>query len=77
VQTVRLPLGEYAKVLWGIVASCAIGCGVGFGVDLALPHASDLVRLIAIGGGALATMALLFVFWLKLTPGAIARSLRS
>jgi hypothetical protein len=63
--------------VWGIVASCAIGCGVGFGVQHLLPvDVSDWTRLIAIGGSALATIAVLFVYWQKLTPRSIAASLR-
>lgn len=75
-HTIQLPLGEYLRATWGIVASCAIGCGVGFGVDHLLMDAGDWLRLVAIGGSALLTMGLLFVYWQKLTPRAIARSLR-
>ena len=76
IQTIELPIREYLRATWGIVASCAIGCGVGFGVDRLLVDAGAWLRLVAIGGSALLTMGLLFVYWQKLTPSALARSLR-
>jgi O-antigen/teichoic acid export membrane protein len=75
-HTVRLPVREYLQASWGIIASCGIGCAVGFGVDLALPHAGDLVRLVAIGGSALVATGLLLVYWQHLTPRSISTSLR-
>lgn len=76
IHTVKLPVREYVAALWGIVVSCLIGCGVGFGVDWLLASSDEAVRLIAVGGSALATIAVLFVYWQKLTPRAIAASLR-
>ena len=76
IHTIKLPVGEYVRALWGIVASCGIGCGVGFGVDYLLADASDSIRLIGIGGSALVTIGVLFVYWLGLTPKAVAASLR-
>jgi putative flippase GtrA len=76
IHTVKLPVREYVAALWGIVASCAIGCGVGFGVQYLLPDVSDWIRLVAVGGSALATIGVLFVYWQKLTPRNIAASLR-
>ncbi|HEY6040080.1 MAG TPA: oligosaccharide flippase family protein, partial [Kofleriaceae bacterium] len=76
IHTIKLPLREYVAASWGIVASCAIGCGVGFGVDRLLGDAGDWLRLFAIGGSALATIGVLFVYWQRLTPKAIAASLR-
>lgn len=76
-HTARFSLAEYVRSTWGIIASCAIAAGVGFAVDLlVVPNAGDLIRLVAIGGSALVTMALLFVYWQKLTPRSIARSLQ-
>jgi polysaccharide transporter, PST family len=78
IHTIKLPVREYLQASWGIVASCAIGCGVGFAVDfLIVPHASDAVRLGAIGGSALLTMGLLLVFWQKITPRGITASLNA
>ncbi|MEO8846721.1 MAG: oligosaccharide flippase family protein [Kofleriaceae bacterium] len=74
-HTIKLPVREYLRASWGIIASCGIAAGVGFGVALLLPTASDVVRLVAIGGSALITMALLFTYWQKLTPRSISRSL--
>jgi O-antigen/teichoic acid export membrane protein len=75
-QTVKLPLGEYVRSTWGIIASCAIGAGVGFAVD-AMITTGELVRLLAVGGSALATMALLFIFWQKITPSSLGRSFKT
>lgn len=77
INTVKLPVREYLHASWGIIASCAIGCGVGFAVDfLVVPHAGDLVRLIAIAGSALATMGVLLTVWQGLTPRGISASLK-
>ena len=78
IHTVKLPVREYLRASWGIIASCAIGCGVGFVVDfLLVPDAGDLLRLMAIAGSALVTMGLLLVYWQKLTPRGISASLKS
>ena len=74
IHTVKLPVREYLEASWGIIVSCGIAAGVGFGIDLLLPTASDVVRLAAIGGSAVVTMAILFRYWQKLTPRSIARS---
>jgi Na+-driven multidrug efflux pump len=76
IHTIKLPVREYLRASWGIVASCGIGCAVGFGVDRLLINAGDWLRLVAIGGSALATIGVLFVYWQKLTPRSIAASLR-
>jgi O-antigen/teichoic acid export membrane protein len=76
IHAIKLPVREYLRASWGIVASCAVGCGVGFAVDRLLINAGDWLRLIAIGGSALATIGVLFVYWQKLTPRSIAASLR-
>lgn len=78
IHTIKLPVKEYLRASWGIIASCGIGCGVGFAVDLVLvPDASDLVRLVAIGGSALATMGVLLTVWQGLTPRGISASLKA
>jgi O-antigen/teichoic acid export membrane protein len=77
VKTIRLPLREYVAGTWGIVATCAIGAGVGFAVDyLVVPHAGDVTRLVAIGGSALATIAILLATWQKITPRSIAAAMK-
>lgn len=76
IHTIELPVREYIAACWGIVASCGIGCGVGFGVERLLADAGNWVRLVGIGGSALLTIGVLFVFWQRLTPKAIAASLR-
>ncbi len=76
VHTVKLPVREYLAASWGIITSCAIGCGVGFGVSYLLPHAGDALRLVAVGGSALVAIGLLLVYWQKLTPRSIANALK-
>jgi O-antigen/teichoic acid export membrane protein len=77
VHTIKLPIGTYLRQTWGIVACCAVGCGVGLAVDyLVVPHAGDVVRLVAIGGSALAAMAFLLATWQKITPRSIAASMK-
>ncbi|MDB4952640.1 MAG: lipopolysaccharide biosynthesis protein [Myxococcales bacterium] len=76
VKTIDLPLGAYLKAAWGIIGSCIAGGLAGFGVSLALPHESAGVRLIAVGGTAIAVMLTLFATWQKITPKSIAKSLK-
>lgn len=74
-HTVKLDVREYVRSTWGIIASCAIGLGVGFAVDRALPDASNAMRLASITAATLGTITLLLAYWQKLTPRAIASSL--
>ena len=75
-HTIKLPLGHYLKSTYGVIATCAIGCGVGFAVDYALPTTSNSVRLVAVGGSALATIFLLLVTWQGVTPRSIAAAMK-
>ena len=72
-KTIKLPLGHYLRSSWGIAGCCLAGLLAGLAVSLAIPHASDLVRLIAIGGTAIIVMGILIVKWQKIT----LRSIRS
>jgi O-antigen/teichoic acid export membrane protein len=76
VRTIELPVGTYVSKTVPIIACAAAGIAVGFAVDLALPHAPDAARLVAIAGSALATIALLLATWQKITPKFIAASLK-
>jgi len=74
-RTIGLDVRAYVRGTWGVVACCAVGTAVGFAVDVALPSASDAVRLLAIGGSALAVIAVLLATWQKITPRSIAAAL--
>lgn len=74
-KTIDLPIRAYLRGTWGIVGCCAVGLGAGFGVSLALPHAGDAVRLVAIGGASLVVTAALLASWQKITPRSIRASL--
>ncbi|MFT3695431.1 MAG: oligosaccharide flippase family protein [Kofleriaceae bacterium] len=77
IHTIKLPIREYVSASWGIIACCAIGCGVGFAVDnFVVPNAANVIRLVAIGGSALLVIGLLLVYWQKITPRSIASSMR-
>jgi hypothetical protein len=76
VKTIELPLGRYVQSSMPIVVCTAAGIAVGFAIDLALPHESDILRLAAIGGSALATIAILLATWQGITPRSIAASLK-
>ena len=75
-RTIGLDLREYVRGTWGVVACCAIGTAVGFATSAALPDASDVVRIIAVGGGALVVIAVMLATWQKITPRSIATALR-
>ncbi len=74
-KTIDLPVGAYLRGAWGIIGCCAAGLGAGFGVSLALPHAADAVRLVALGGTSLIVTAVLLATWQKITPRSIRASL--
>jgi O-antigen/teichoic acid export membrane protein len=76
VKTIELPVGTYVATSFPIVVCAIAGIAVGFAVDFAVPHASDVTRLAAIGGSALATIGLLLATWQGITPKRIARSLK-
>jgi O-antigen/teichoic acid export membrane protein len=76
VRTIDLPVGRYISQSLPIIACATAGIAVGFAIDLALPHAGDALRLGAIAGAALATIALLLATWQKITPRFIAASLK-
>ena len=76
VKTIGLRVRDYVAGTWGILATCGVGLGVGFGIDSLTSGASDLVHLLAIGGGALGAIVLLLATWQKVTPRSIAASMR-
>lgn len=77
VRTIELPLGRYVAACIPIMICAGAGIAVGFAVDLlAVPDASDPLRLVTIAGSALATILLLLAFWQKVTPRSVAASLK-
>jgi O-antigen/teichoic acid export membrane protein len=76
VRTIDLPVGRYVSQSAPIIVCAAAGIAVGFAIDLALPHASDGTRLVAISAAALATIGLLLAMWQKITPRFIVASLK-
>jgi O-antigen/teichoic acid export membrane protein len=76
VRTIDLPVRAYLAQSMPILVCAAAGIAIGFGVDRATGEASDVIRLVAIGGSALATIVLLLVTWQKITPRSIAASLK-
>jgi hypothetical protein len=76
VRTIDLPVRLYLRESLPLVVCAAAGLAIGFAVDFAIGNASDVVRLIAIGGSALATIMLLLVTWQKITPRSITASLK-
>jgi teichuronic acid exporter len=75
-RTIDLDMRDYARGTLGVIACCAIGTAVGFAVGAALASASDAVRIVAVGGSALGTIAVLLATWQKITPRSIAAALR-
>jgi O-antigen/teichoic acid export membrane protein len=76
VKTIDLPVRAYLAKTLPIIACAAAAVGIGLGIDLAIGNVSDIIRLIAIGGSALATIVLLLTTWQKITPRSIAASLK-
>lgn len=76
VRTIDLPVGRYVGQSLPILVCAGAGIAIGFAVDVAIGGVSDVVRLVAIGGSALATIALLLATWQGITPRSIAASLK-
>ena len=74
--TIELPLRSYLRRAWGIIGCCLGGFAAGLAVDLALPHASDLVRLVAIGGTAIVVIVALLSTGQQITPRSIGAALK-
>ena len=76
VRTIDLPLREYGRRTWGLVACCAAGFAIGLVVSHAVPVRAAPARLVLIGGSALVTMGVLLATWQKLTPATIRRAVK-
>jgi PST family polysaccharide transporter len=75
VRSIELPIGRFLRESWGMLGCCLAGAIAGLGVSLLLPHASDVVRMLAIGLTSVGVMLLLIVTWQKITPKSIKASL--
>jgi PST family polysaccharide transporter len=75
-RSIDLPLGAYLRGSWGIVGCCLAGLVAGLAASAALPHASDVVRLLAVGGAALVVTLVLVATWQRITPRSIAAAVR-
>ena len=75
-HSLKLPLWAYARASWGIVGCCLAGLAAGLAASAALASASDVVRMVAIGGAALVVTLVLVAFWQKITPRSITRAIR-
>jgi O-antigen/teichoic acid export membrane protein len=76
VRAIDLPLREYGRQTWGLVACCAAGFSVGLVVSQTISVRTASVRLAIIGGSALVVMVTLLATWQKLTPATIRRAVR-
>jgi len=76
VRSVELPLRQYLRGVWGIIACCLGGLGAGAAVSYALAAQGDLIRLLAVGVTALASTVALLAWWQKITPRSITAALR-
>jgi O-antigen/teichoic acid export membrane protein len=75
-RSIDLPLAAYARGAWGIIGCCLTGLAAGAAVSFALPTAAAFVRMVVIGGAALAVTAGMLAGWQKITPRSILASLK-
>jgi O-antigen/teichoic acid export membrane protein len=75
-RSIALPVRDYLRAGWGIIACCLAGLAAGLVVSLALSHAHDATRLWLVGGASLAVTVTLFVTWQKITPRSIIAAIR-
>jgi O-antigen/teichoic acid export membrane protein len=76
VRTIDLPVGPYLRTAWGSIGCCLAGGVAGYGVSLLLGDASDLVRMLAIGGTSIVVMLAMLAYWQKITPRSIAAAIK-
>jgi polysaccharide transporter, PST family len=75
-RSIDLPLRAYARGSWGIIGCCLAGLAAGRVVSAGLAEASDVVRMLAIGGVALAVTLTLVATWQKITPRSVIAAIR-
>ena len=76
VHSIALPVGAYLRAAGGVVACCAGGGLAGLVMSWGLGHASDAVRMVAIGTTALAVTIALLATWQGMTPRSVKAALR-
>lgn len=76
VRSIGLPIRSYARGSWGIIGCCLAGLAAGFAVSQAMPRASDVARMLGIGGVALAVMFALIGLWQRITPRSVIAAIR-
>lgn len=75
-RSIDLPIRLYVRGSWGIIGCCLAGLVVGLLVSAGLPQASDVTRMLAIGGAALAVTFTLIATWQRITPRSVAAAIR-
>jgi O-antigen/teichoic acid export membrane protein len=75
-RSIDLPIRLYLRASWGIIGCCLAGMVAGLGVSAALPQASDVTRMLAIGGAALAVTFALLASWQRITPRSVAAAIK-
>ena len=75
-RSIELPLAAYARGSWGIIGCCLAGLVAGLAASALLAHAGDLVRMLVIGGVALAVTFALIALWQRITPRSIVAAIR-
>jgi O-antigen/teichoic acid export membrane protein len=75
-RSIGLPLRAYLRGGWGVVGCCLAGLAAGLAVSAVLPHAGDWVRLLAVGGAALAVTVALLALWQNITPRTVMAAIR-
>jgi O-antigen/teichoic acid export membrane protein len=77
VVTVRLPLRDYLRAVWGIAGCCAGGLVAGLAASLAVADADDRLRMVVVAAAALGVTFGLLASWQKITPRSIGKSFSS
>jgi O-antigen/teichoic acid export membrane protein len=75
-RSIDLPLRSYARGSGGIVGCCLAGLVAGLVVSVGLSQASDVVRMLATGGAALAVTFALIAWWQRITPRSVIAAIR-
>jgi PST family polysaccharide transporter len=76
IRAIDLPLGTYLRAAWGIIGCCLGGFVAGLATKLAMPGASDSLRLVVVSAVTFAVIIALLAFWQKITPASIKRSMK-
>ena len=75
-RTIDLPVRRYLAGASGVLASAGLAIAAGFAARYLLADVSVVPRMLGTAGAMLGVLAILLVWWQKITPRSIVQSLK-